>query len=118
MKRHFRYSFKVQSERCGMGLISFGQNALFASRLLGRAGVVRENSRAACSQDLDTAVWFAREVQPHENKLRSYLRGIAAAADIDDLVQESYAEGKFARRADCCSRLPVTRRAIFFAGEP
>lgn len=42
-------------------------------------------------QDSETAEWFAKEVQPHEGTLRSYLIGIARPADIDDLVQESYA---------------------------
>jgi RNA polymerase sigma factor (sigma-70 family) len=42
-------------------------------------------------QDSETAAWFAKEVQPHESMLRSYLVGIARPADIDDLVQESYA---------------------------
>lgn len=41
-------------------------------------------------QDSETADWFAREVQPHEGMLRSYLLGVARATDIDDLVQESY----------------------------
>ena len=40
--------------------------------------------------DLETAEWFAREVQPHEPKLRSYLKRYAARDDVDDLVQESY----------------------------
>ncbi|MGH7945088.1 MAG: RNA polymerase sigma factor [Opitutaceae bacterium] len=42
-------------------------------------------------EDSGTAVWFEKEVQPHEAKLRSYLVGVALPADIDDLVQESYA---------------------------
>lgn len=41
-------------------------------------------------QDSETATWFAKEVQPHEHTLRSYLMGIARPTDIDDLVQESY----------------------------
>lgn len=41
-------------------------------------------------QDSETAAWFEKEVQPHENMLRSYLLGIARPADVDDLVQESY----------------------------
>jgi RNA polymerase sigma factor (sigma-70 family) len=41
-------------------------------------------------QDAETAAWFAKEVQPHEGMLRSYLTGIARPSDIDDLVQESY----------------------------
>lgn len=42
-------------------------------------------------QDSETAAWFTKEVQPHEGTLRSYLVGIARPADVDDLVQESYA---------------------------
>lgn len=42
-------------------------------------------------QDSETARWFAEHVQPHEGTLRGYLRGIAAWADVDDLVQETYA---------------------------
>lgn len=35
--------------------------------------------------------WFAREVQPHEPLLRSYLRGtFPSVRDVDDVVQESY----------------------------
>lgn len=41
-------------------------------------------------QDSETSAWFAREVQPHEGILRSYLMGVARPSDIDDLVQESY----------------------------
>jgi RNA polymerase sigma factor (sigma-70 family) len=41
--------------------------------------------------DSETSAWFAKEIQPHERALRSYLMGIARPADIDDLVQESYA---------------------------
>ena len=41
-------------------------------------------------QDLETASWFTKEVQPHEGMLRHYLMGIARPADVDDLVQESY----------------------------
>ncbi|HEY1111557.1 MAG TPA: RNA polymerase sigma factor [Opitutaceae bacterium] len=42
-------------------------------------------------QDSETARWFAEHVQPHEGTLRGYLRGIVAWADVDDLVQETYA---------------------------
>ncbi len=38
----------------------------------------------------ENASWFAKEVQPHEDRLRTYLVGIARPSDIDDLVQESY----------------------------
>lgn len=41
-------------------------------------------------QDSETTAWFAKEVQPHEEMLRSYLVGLARPSDIDDLVQESY----------------------------
>lgn len=39
----------------------------------------------------DPSQWFAREVQPHEPLLRSWLRGaFPAVRDVDDVVQESY----------------------------
>ncbi len=42
--------------------------------------------------DLETARWFAGEIQPHEPQLRAYLRGrFPSLQDIDDLVQETYA---------------------------
>ncbi len=40
----------------------------------------------------DHAQWFAAEVQPHESALRAYLRGrFPGLADVDDLIQETYA---------------------------
>src|SRR5580704_1581641 len=43
-------------------------------------------------KDLETARWFAGEIQPHEPQLRAYLRGrFPSLQDIDDLVQETYA---------------------------
>lgn len=41
-------------------------------------------------QDSETARWFSDEVKPHEPILRGYLHGMAATADIDDVVQETY----------------------------
>jgi RNA polymerase sigma-70 factor (ECF subfamily) len=39
----------------------------------------------------EKARWFVEEVRPHENSLRSYLRGaFPAVRDVDDVVQESY----------------------------
>jgi RNA polymerase sigma factor (sigma-70 family) len=39
----------------------------------------------------DKARWFVREVQPHEDSLRSYLHhAFPAVRDVDDVVQESY----------------------------
>jgi len=44
------------------------------------------------SQLSDQARWFAEEVKPHERALRSYLsQSLPTAADVDDLVQDSYA---------------------------
>lgn len=41
---------------------------------------------------LEEARWFAEEVQPHEPKLRSYLRRrFPTLDDVDDIVQETYA---------------------------
>lgn len=37
------------------------------------------------------AEWFAAEIQPHEPALRGYLHGLVRPADVDDLVQESFA---------------------------
>ncbi len=39
----------------------------------------------------DASQWFAQEVQPHEAALRSYLHGMLPPADLDDVVQETYA---------------------------
>jgi RNA polymerase sigma-70 factor (ECF subfamily) len=40
----------------------------------------------------EQARWFAEEIQPHESKLRGWLRArFPSLTDIDDLVQESYA---------------------------
>lgn len=40
----------------------------------------------------DIAHWFANHVQPHEMALRAYIRGrFPGVADVDDLVQETYA---------------------------
>lgn len=35
--------------------------------------------------------WFHAEVQPHEPALRGYLHQLATPADVDDLIQETYA---------------------------
>ena len=49
---------------------------------------------------ISDARWFAEEVQPHEPALRAFLRSrFSALADLDDLVQESYARLLQARRA-------------------
>ncbi|MFM1748118.1 MAG: hypothetical protein RLZZ188_1784 [Verrucomicrobiota bacterium] len=39
----------------------------------------------------DQTRWFAEEVQPHEPVLRAWLLRTFQAADVDDLIQESYA---------------------------
>lgn len=39
----------------------------------------------------DRSQWFSREVQPHGDKLKSYLQGsFPTVHDVDDVVQESY----------------------------
>lgn len=44
------------------------------------------------SPPADDARWFADEVQPHEFKLRAWLRArFPSLADLDDVIQESYA---------------------------
>lgn len=41
--------------------------------------------------DLEQSRWFALEVQPHEQALRSYLRGrFPRLRDSDDVIQEAY----------------------------
>jgi len=51
-------------------------------------------------QSLNLAKWFAEEVQPHEAELRAYLRrSFPSLADIDDLIQETYARLVRARTA-------------------
>jgi RNA polymerase sigma-70 factor (ECF subfamily) len=49
---------------------------------------------------LHLSQWFVEEVQPHEPELRAYLRkSFPSLADIDDLVQETYARLVRARNA-------------------
>ncbi len=38
----------------------------------------------------DSARWFAEEVQPHEQALRTYLHSRFPTVDVDDVVQDSY----------------------------
>ena len=61
-------------------------------RLRGRVvqPVTASNPKMPPPPDSETSAWFAKEVQPHEGTLRSYLIGIARPCDVDDLVQESY----------------------------
>jgi RNA polymerase sigma-70 factor (ECF subfamily) len=40
----------------------------------------------------ETALWLARSVMPHEPALRAWLRRGASPADVDDIVQETYAK--------------------------
>jgi RNA polymerase sigma factor (sigma-70 family) len=55
--------------------------------------------------------WFTDQVLPHEPVLRGYLCGLAAPADIDDLVQETYA-----RLLRAHERGPITSpRGLLFA---
>ncbi len=56
-------------------------------------------------------VWFATELAPHEAALRAYLHGLVRPADIDDLVQETYARILQAR-----ARGPIgSPRGLLFA---
>ena len=49
-------------------------------------------SEPATPTDPNLTDWFAREVQPHEPKLRAWLHAsFPSLSDVDDLVQESYA---------------------------
>ncbi len=47
----------------------------------------------------NAAAWFAAELAPHEPALRAYLHGVVGAADVDDLIQETYARLLRAREA-------------------
>jgi RNA polymerase sigma factor (sigma-70 family) len=38
----------------------------------------------------DHASWFASEILPHEPALRRYLHGSIGAADVDDVIQDTY----------------------------
>lgn len=38
----------------------------------------------------EIALWFGREVLPHEPALRAYLLGRLSPADVDDVVQDTY----------------------------
>lgn len=50
-----------------------------------------ENPNPARSSALGLSKWFFEEVQPHEPRLRAYLRTqFPHLGDIDDVVQESY----------------------------
>ncbi len=57
------------------------------------------------------AAWFAAELAPHESALRAYLHGLVRPAEIDDLVQETYARILQAR-----ARGPIeSPRGLLFA---
>lgn len=46
---------------------------------------------ASLGETTDRARWFAEEVQPHEARLRAWLRArFSTLRDIDDVVQEAY----------------------------
>lgn len=62
-------------------------------------------------QALNLSKWFEEEVQPHEPELRAYLRRkFPSLADIDDLIQETYARLVRARRA---GKVSETRPYLF-----
>jgi RNA polymerase sigma factor (sigma-70 family) len=57
-------------------------------------------STAVAAEEPDLTRWFVEEVQPHERKLRGWLRGrFPSLRDLDDLVQEAYARLFRARAA-------------------
>lgn len=59
----------------------------------------------------DQTQWFTVELAPHEAALRAYLRGLVPPADVDDLVQET-----FARLLRARERGPITHpRGLLFA---
>lgn len=59
----------------------------------------------------DHTQWFTAEVQPHEPALRAYLRGrFPGLADVDDLIQETYAR---LLRAKVAGKLRDVRPYLF-----
>ena len=59
----------------------------------------------------DPSRWFAEHVQPHEAALRAFLRGrFPGLADIDDLIQETYAR---LLRANIAGRVGHVRPYLF-----
>ena len=59
----------------------------------------------------DHSQWFSTEVQPHESALRAYLRGrFPGLADVDDLIQETYAH---LIRAKVAGKLREVRPYLF-----
>lgn len=49
------------------------------------------NTAPAQTAAAEQSRWFTEEVQPHEESLRSYLKGsFPTVRDVDDVVQESY----------------------------
>lgn len=62
-------------------------------------------------EQTDQGRWFAREVQPHESALRSWLRRLfPSLPDVDDVVQETYVRMIRARSRD---RLDQSRAYLF-----
>ena len=69
------------------------------------------NSGGVPPADPEIARWFDAEVQLHEKALRAYLHGLAAACDVDDIVQETYSRLVRAReRGDV-----ISPRGLLFA---
>ena len=81
--------------------------------------VVLPESRCALPAEVELAQWFREEVQPYEEKLRAYLRHrFPTIADVDDIVQETYArlfrERRAGRSFEARSYLfPVARNVAF-----
>lgn len=64
------------------------------------AAVPPSDPNSSRCDSLRLSRWFVEEVQPHEPELRAYLRkSFPSLADIDDLVQETYARLARARSA-------------------
>jgi len=69
------------------------------------------------SPESEQARWFTEELRPHEAALRAYLHRSLPAADVDDLVQESYvrvlrAHGEGAVRSAKAFLFTVARNAL------
>lgn len=61
--------------------------------------------------DANHAAWFAREVQPHDNSLRAYLRkSLPCPADADDAAQETYFR---LLRAKASDKIRATKPLLF-----
>jgi len=65
-------------------------------------------SRSSTALDRNSARWFAKEVEPHEFRLRAWLAGrFPQLRDIDDIVQDTYVRLFRARRTGAIRSVPA-----------